>query len=459
MASTVTSSNPLAPVFTASGLASGLDTNSLIDGLTQIAAQPITALQTQESGIKAQVSIVGDLAARLSSLKDAVDGLSSSGALGVQTTSTNTAFTATTSSGSTAGRYQVSVDQLATAAQARSQAFASNTAPVKGGTLTLNVQGTAYNLTVTDGEALSDVALAIQQLGAPITATVLNDGTHSYLSLTDRATGFPINGTASQALSITENSTGTTGQALGLAITTPAQNAKFTIDGLQFTRTSNTVTDAIPGTTLTLNSQSANGPETLLTDYDTSATQANLQKFVDAYNHVMQLVQSQLDITDTTDTTQTLAHDPAIRSLQQSMSDLIISKVGNGPISTLADLGIETGEDGSLSIDSSKLANAMSTDPSAVNSIFQDATSGLGKLTDSLVQQYTDPVNGVLTFDTQGMNNQISQMDDQISSLQLRVNAYHDMLAQQFTDMESMVAKMKAVGSYLTQQQSASQSK
>ncbi len=117
------------------------------------------------------------------------------------------------------------------------------------------MQGTTYDpITITDGESLGDVAGAIRALGAPVSAVVLNDGTKQYLSVTNLDTGFT-GADASTALQISENSTGTQGQSLGFAQVHGASNALFTVDGLQFTRQSNTVTDAIPGTTLTLKGQ------------------------------------------------------------------------------------------------------------------------------------------------------------------------------------------------------------
>jgi flagellar hook-associated protein 2 len=474
MASTVAPAT--GPVFSAGGLASGLDTASIVDALTAIATQPITDLQTAESATQTQISSLADMAARLTSFKNAVDLLGQNGALGVKVTSTNSAFTATASATSTAGSFQIGVSQLATAARSRTQAFDSATAPVTGGTLAFNVNGSPFSVTIDDGEALSDVAFAINQSGAPVSATILNDGINSYLSISNRSTGFPLGGTSDQALSFVETSTGALGKPLALASIATAKNALFTVDGLNFTRTTNTFSDAVPGTTITLNgltppnvpstpadpttgdlgTPGTTGDETLSLDTDTTTTQQNLQSFVDAYNGVMSAIHTQFAITGTTDTSTTLAHDPAMRALQSDMANIVMSTVGTGPISSLAALGIETGEDGSLSLDTTILAKAMSSDPTAVNSIFQDATAGLAKTVDSMVQSYTDPVNGMLTLDSQGLTSNISRMDDQISSLQLRVNAYHDMLLAQFTNMETIVSNMKSVGSFLTQQEAKS---
>jgi flagellar hook-associated protein 2 len=462
MASTVAPAT--GPVFSAGGLASGLDTASIVDALTQIASQPITDLQTRETSTQTQISTLGDMAARLASLQQAVDALGQNGALGVKVTSSNSAFTATASSSSTVGSFQIGVSQLATAARSRTQAFDSASAPVTGGTLAFTVSGSPFSITIDDGEALSDVAFAINQSGAPVSATILNDGTHSYISISNRSTGYPPGGTSDQALSFVETSTGTLGKPLSVASVATAKNAMFTVDGLNFTRTTNTFSDAVPGTTIALNGltpaadpsdPTSTGDETLSLDTDTAATQQNLQNFLDAYNHVMQAIHSQFAITGTTDTTATLSHDPAMTALQSDLGNLVMKTVGTGAISSLAALGVETGEDGTLTLDTTILAKAMSSDPTAVNNIFQDATSGLATTVDSMVKTYTDPVDGILTLDSKGLTDNISRMDDQMSSLQLRVNAYHDLLVAQFTIMETLVSNTKSIGNFLTQQEAA----
>src|SRR5581483_5054407 len=237
-------------------LASGLDTQSIIQGLTKIEQQPLDTLRTQQSDFKTQVSVIGQLVGKIQALQTAAKALSTNGAVGTKATTVNTDFTASPGPQTQAGSYQVSVQSLATAAQQRTVGFtpdANGNTTVKGGTLNLTVQGVAYDpITITDGESLGDVAGAIRATGAPVSAVVLNNGSQQFLSVTDLDTGFT-GADNSTALNITESSTGTQGQSLGFTqVGQGAQNALVTVDGLQFTRQSNTITDAIPGTTLTL---------------------------------------------------------------------------------------------------------------------------------------------------------------------------------------------------------------
>jgi flagellar hook-associated protein 2 len=457
--------------FSVSGLSTGMDTSSMIDKLVSIEQQPLTALQTQQSACKSQVSILGNLASKLSALQDAADALGTGGVLGLKATSANTAFAATPGTGAIAGSYTVQVTSLATAAKERSTGFAQG-AKLQAGSMTLDVDGKAYgNAKDADGNpivtwakdaSLADVASAIRASGAPVSATVLFDGQNSYLSITKLATGYvpdgsPDDGGASQALVVTDHS-----NQLGMAPLKDAggndllpTNAKFSIDGLAFTRPSNAVSDALPGTTLRLNAQG--GPaEGLTVEDDADATQQKLQTFVTAYNAVMAVVQQQLDASQTTNRTTTLAGDTTISRLQRSLQSITSSIVGSGSVRALADLGVKTQRDGSLTIDADVLSSAIARDPGAVDAIFTDKGSGIAKLTSRLVDGYTAPSNGLISIRQSGLQKQISQMDDRAAQMQARLDTYRQILVDQFTAMEKIVGQYKSIGTFLTQQSNAS---
>ena len=458
------------PLFSVGGLATGMDTQSIIDKMVQLESQPLTDLQQRQSAFSSQVSLLGDLSSKLGDLQAAASALASGGVLANQATSSNSSFSAVPGAGATPGAYQVQVNTLATAAKWRSGPFGSSDA-VQAGTLTLTVAGNTYPppdpttgvvtpITITAGESLAQIASDIRASGAPVSATVLNDGTSDYLSITNLATGYGASGPSS-ALQVAFTPTDPSGPGTALdasAYQQAATNASFAIDGLTFSRTSNTVTDALPGTTLTL--ESMGGPaETLTIGTDVSGTQANLQKFVDAYNTVMSAVQKQLAVTQGTDRSTTLAGDPTVLGLEQALESLGSSIVGGlGTVRSLADLGVKTQQDGTLTIDQTVLASAVARDPVAVNTIFADASTGMSKLTSDLADLYTTPVTGLLSLRQDGLQEQISSITDQEATLQARITAYQDNLTAQFTAMENVVGQLKTIGDFLTSQENAASS-
>jgi flagellar hook-associated protein 2 len=441
----------MAANFQAGGLASGLDTNTIIDKLVQLRSQPITLLRKRQGAAKTQISLLGDLASKLEALRSAAKALGDGGVLGAKATSTNTAFTATPGTNAVGGSFRIQVQTLAQAAKARSAAFAAGEV-VRGGTLALTVQGAAYSVNLGDGATLEDVAAAIRLSGAPLSAVVLDNGTSRYLSITNRDTGHPLSGTPSDALAIVETSTGTAGRPLGAAVFQAAQNATVTVDGLTFTRTGNVVEGAVPGTSLTLKAQGG-AAEDLTQVYDPDATKAKLQTFVDAYNAVIGIVQKQLAPTPDVDRESTLSGEASLRSLQARLQRVGAAAVSTlASVRTLSDLGVKSKRDGSLEIDAAALTAAIGRDPAAVNAVFATATEGVAAQVGALVDAYTRAGDGILVSRKASLDRSVRAMDGRASDLQARLDRYRESLVAQFTAMETTISSLKSSGNYLLQQ-------
>jgi flagellar hook-associated protein 2 len=461
----------MAGSITASGLVSNIDTASIVDQLVALESRPITLLKKQQSAFKTQVSVLGDIISKLAALEAATKELGASGVLAAKVGSTNDAFSATPGTGALAGRYAVRVDQLAQASKWRSAGYDTPASGVLAGTLQLTVKGVTYPntvpatpITITDNMSLSDVAYAIRQSGAPVSATILtgwdavNSKAVSYLSITARDTGYTAASGPGSALTVQFTPGTGTGKDPAFAETQAAQNAAFNVDGVDFVRETNTVTDALAGVTLALKkgavSPAATGTvEDLVLNTDPDATRAKLQKFVDAYNGVMTLVQRQLAVTKDTDRTTTLAGDSSVRALQGRLQSILTNVVSGLPgVRTLADLGVKTAKDGALSIDSTTFSGALARDPAALDALFSTATTGLADYVSGLVQQQVRASDGILTSRQSGLNARIRAMDDQAAALQRRVDAFKANLVKQFTAMETTLSNLKATSSFLAAQ-------
>ncbi len=440
----------MSAVFSAGGLASGLDWTSMIDKMVQLESRPLDLLRNQQTALRSQVSLLGEVTSKLSALKTAADALSDSGAVAVKTVGTNTSFSAEPGSNAVAGRYTIEVDNLAKAAKARSDGFAS-TDTVRGGTLALRVGGEDFTAVISDGSSLADAAEAIRTSGAPVNIMLLNDGTNAYLSLTNRDTGYPIGSDPGDALLVNEISTGSQGKPLAIATTQEAENAVIQLDGVTLTRTSNVISDAVPGTTLTLATEGGDAEELVL-ENDPTGTAENIQNFITAYNDVIQLTQRQLDVSETSSRKSTLAGDSTIRHLQLALQSMMTREVGSSTVRSLADIGIETARDGTISLDSDTLADALSRDTNAVNELFSNATSGIGVAIGNMVDTYTSSSDGLLTIRTNSLNSRVSQMDEQADNLSIRIENYRKTLIMQFTAMEETISGLQATGRYLEQQ-------
>jgi flagellar hook-associated protein 2 len=435
------------------GLASKLDTNAIIEQLVKIESNSVTVAQKRQAAYQSQISQIGDLIGKLQSLASASTSLKSTGALGLSQVGSTSGFSVTLGSAATSGRYAVTVDALAVAAKARSADFTSGGDTVRAGTLDLSINGTTTSISITEGMTLRGVAKAINDSGAAVSAVVLESNGKAVLSLNNLNTGFTPGAAPATALSITETSTGTTGSPLGLSITQQATNAKVTIDDVQFERSSNTIADALPGVTLDLKATTALAQD-LIVSTDTAATASKLGAFISAYNDVMKVLRLNLNIGENDDRNKTLGGDGALRSIQSSMMGLVSSITNPGSaVRSLAELGVETGQDASLSIDQTRLSKAIATDPAAVNDLFQAAGLGVSDKIKALVDNYTNSSSGILVSKRKSYDRTVKQLDKQVESLQLRLDSYRTKLVNQFTAMEKVVSNFKNIGNYLTSQE------
>ena len=460
MASTITTTGAL---FQAGGLASGLDTTSIVNSVITADSAPMLQVQKQQAAYQVQISTIASLTSKLQAFQKATDALGTSGLAPTKADSTYADFTV---SGSTPNEsdYSVQVETMARAAKMRSDPFSSAQDPAALGGLTGNLQfsidgvtspSTAINMT---GKSLADIADAINKQVPQVTAAIISTGTSYSLSVTRNSTGFTST-TFDQALQVIG------GQGLNLQTVQDAQNATLKVDNLEIKSQSNSITGAIPGVTLTLRGQS-----NVATDVnfarDTSSATANIQSFITAYNDVVTLLNSQLR----PDPTQAATNNPLIGTtllgLEHSMQGLLSTKVNSsGTICTLSDLNVSMQDDGTLALDQvsyqKTFADALASDPQAANQLFTKATTGIGALVDAMVNRQLQPetvqmddgtslsVDGALVGETSMLKNGISSMDETVSYWQNYLDNERTRLTSTFTAMEGTIATLNMASNYL----------
>lgn len=431
----------------AGGLASGLDSDSIIKSILTLQTQSLTKIDSNISAAKVQISSLASLATKLSNLHLAAEELSKHGLRGLKVTSTSVAFGAEVTAGGVGGRFDVEITQLATAAKARSSAFASETSTIAGGTLHFDVDGAGIDIDIADGATLQQAATAINDADAPVSAAVLFDGTNAYLSVTRKSTGHAVGAAPSTALGISMGTTGTGGQVLNFAVTQPAANSVALIDGLRFERRTESIIGAIPGVSLTATRLST-GPETVVVSDDLGKTEERLKSFVDAYNVVNSLLQSELNVKAETDRGKTLAGDGVLRLLQQRLRATITAPGAAANVRTLADLGVKTGRDGTLTVDSATLRSAVTRAGGDVERIFSSGGALLTSL-NGVVDAFAKD-GGIIETRTTGLAAQKKRLENDRVAAQTRSEKLQERLVAQFAAMEKIVSSLNATGSFLT---------
>lgn len=452
------------------GLASGLDTDSIISQLQALQKKPIAQLQQKEAGYKVKLSAYGTLRASLETLQSAAKKLSSlSNITSYSATSTNTnLLTVDAKSTATAGSYSITVNKLAS-----SQKLISDTDPdplVKGGFdpaesigkgtihLALGSSG-VVDIAVGETSNITDVAKAINAANAGVSASVISDGKSSFLTLTGKQTG------ANNVISLTVTEDGTLPGSLAnqdmtglsrlyvgnLKETQAAANSNITVDGVEsISRSTNTIDDVISGLTLNLKSADSSGIVTVERSDDLFTTQMNT--FLDAYNGLIDSLNKLQSYDSGTNTAGTLLGDATTRQIHNQVRSLISNSVSglSTGVNRLADFGVSSDKDGKLSLDSTAFKAKLKDNFENIATFFTKTDGGFATRMVNSMDTMLDAYDGALSVRTKGIQKSIDTIDDRVTTLNDRMSSSETRLRTQFAALEVTMTKYQSLSSSLT---------
>lgn len=394
-------------ILTSLGSGSGIDTTQLIADL--VAAQRTgsdTMLTARQTAVEAKISSLSTISSALGAFSTALDSLVNSGALGRQVISSDTSSIALSLNGTgspPAISNSIEVTQLAQRQTIASGAIADRNAAIGEGTLTINfgtlsgtfptpsgfAAGAKPPVTVTigpDNNSLVGLQQAINAANAGLTASIVEDASGARL-IVRGATGaeqaFTIDGSA--GLEAFEFGPGTA----GMTWTAEAKDAVVVVDGVTVQRATNSITDLVPGLKMDLLKVTDGVPITISSDYDATTLKTAVGNYVDVYNQLVSMLAEETRPSKDGVAAGALAGDRTTRDLKRMLSDLstrMLLTDGGGP-SSLAEIGIKTNRDGTLTIDDTALTKAVSDYPGRVHDMFvpgQTSSSSLIEIASSL---------------------------------------------------------------------------
>ncbi|MDP1028220.1 flagellar filament capping protein FliD [Sphingomonas sp. KR1UV-12] len=457
------------------GAGSGIDIKSLVSSLVDAQFSAKNSQFTKKSdALTAQISGVAKLKAGITGFDSALKSLVNGGTLTTQpySSSTGVVNVSAIAGANVAGlSAQMTVEQLAGAQAATTKTAIPATQAFRGGTLTVNIgsyvttNGTttlsptkSVPITIAPNATLDQIAAQIKAKTG-LQTTLVNDNGGVRLTIkgsTGAAQAFEIVGTddnasdAGQGLATLSVGAGATGTTIGAT----AKDALLTLDGASFSRPTNSISDLLTGVKLDLvSTTSATTPSvTLGTTAPGSALTQAVQDVVATFNELKSLISEETNSVDgvlRTDTTATAL----TRALSTLTTKKLATSTTGGP-QTLADLGIATQRDGSLTLDTAKLAAVMARDPAGVEAIFATGTDGKGGLSGALsaiTATATDKTYGLDAATTRYTKAQ-KTIADQQTKAGTDATAMSTRLTQQYAAMDTRVAAYKASQTFLEQQ-------
>jgi flagellar hook-associated protein 2 len=456
---------------TFSGLATGIDTSSIVSQLMALERAPERILTSQKSRMQSQVDAYNQISSALSSLKGLMAGMNTATTFTAKTASVGESSVAgATASGSAlTGTHILKVTSLA-----RSQTLVSDSSALGGyasdtannfGTGTITIADTTGGQSPVDitidatNNSLQGIAAAINASGANVSASVINDGSGTPYRLA-------IIGKDTNTYSINAGLSGGTYDTPAFNQKIAASRAVFQLDGIDMTRTSNTVNDAIPGVTLNLLKPNDPSETTITIGNDTTAITKKINDFVASYNSVMSLVNQYTAFDQKTKKAGVLLGDSTIRTVLGTLQATLTSQVAGiaGSFKSLAEIGIKSDKStGVISVDSSALSDALNSKFDDVVSLFTQngGTAGLNleqygkadqfnKQVDSLIHFYSGADNsGIISTRIHGLNDRMTNIDNQIAAMEVRLLSMEKSLTSQFIALEQVISNTNAWGNQL----------
>lgn len=443
------------------GIVSGLDSSKIIEATMASKRRPINRLERLVKGVNAKISAVSDIQSQLTKLEEQMDkmeeisdvlALSGKVGSGSEDDAGLDVINVSATGEASEGTYQITVSSMASPEKMRSDTtFDTKMSEVTAGTLEITVDGDAaemVEITIDEGDTLVDVVDKINASDAAVNATLIFDGSDYRMQIVSQDTGYTT-ATASEALVITENYTGGSGDPLGLSEVGAATNAVVNIDGLDMEFQDNALDEVLEGVTIDLKGI---GTTTFEISNDKAGTKENIEAFVEVYNETIEVIKKHLTVTENSDRNSSLNGDTSISTLKSKIQDIIGSAIDgvDGTFSALSHIGITTEATGKLKIDSDDLDEAMDKDLKSIGELFATDDTGMTDQLQELTELYADSLEGLLKEKKDSLSDQASYYQDRIDSIELRLESIEQRLTRKFSDMEVAISMLQAQGQSLT---------
>ncbi len=446
------------------GLASGIDSQAIID--STVASARLARVQPNQKKVgelEETDTALESFGTKLDALRTTLQSFTSLSGGGVSKTgssSKESVVGATATNAASNGSYNVTVNTLAknhtysfdqtysstsTAVQSTLTGAESSAARTISFTVGTGSNQETVSVVVTNGSySISQFVSDFNNASSKAEASLVNVGTESSPSY-KVVINSVYEGAEKGTIARTSLGAGLTN--LSAVSESAASNSSISISGIgTISRSTNSVSDVIPGVTLNLASA---GTATVKIAEDAATTTAKIQDFVNSFNDIVKFVlENNQVIRDESGSevknifaplSGTRTDDSALQALRQQLSSSTAS--GGSVVRVFSDLGITTERDGSLKFDSTKLQSALSSEPSSVSDLirsFADATA----LTGGIVDKYTR-YSGLLDISINNNKNLISDLNRRITDAEKQIQRQADSLKERYARLEGLMSKLQ----------------
>lgn len=435
------------------GIASGLDTTSLIEAIVSVARIPKESLEAEVVEKEDHIDKVGEFKTNLAAVQTALEDIDTAAEFGQNSVSLSEDgwVDVEVSAQTPTGSYELDVVALARSEMEVSQGFSddSTAGVVSTGDMVVTYAGDDTTVTIDATMTLQDVADEIDAIDG-ISAYIMNDGagTNPYRLV---VMGTDTGSSSTIDFDLSALSGGTTPY---FTEQVSAQDAEITMNGVTVYSESNSLDDVIPGMEIDLTAETTD-TLTITVTRDTDSIVAGVQAFVDAYNDLASFYSLNTDFDADEGIRGALFGDGTIRSIMDKLGTMVSAAYSEDDYYGLGNIGINTKQTGKLEFDTDVFEEELSTNPDLVVGLFSEDT-GFGVQTIELIDELYLADDGFIETRTETLEEQVEELEDSIEQIESRLESMETRLRKQFTYMETVLGQLQSTQGFLGQLLSSS---
>ena len=450
------------------GLGNGIDFGPVVDALVKAQRIPIDNLTQQKLQASQKQTDLALLGGKLLSLQGLASSLRTQASfnknqVNVAAGSAQPPLSASASSTAAPGTYQVTVNQLASAHQIISKAStavsSTDTDIVGGASGIFQFQagtGPIQTVNLDSTGTLDDLRAAINDLGAGVSASILNTGSETSpqyrLVLSANETGI------GHAISILADDTTLNTVTTGVDTFQAAQDSEVVLGrtdveagttAITINRSTNTLTDVVAGLSLNLQSVDSN-PVTISVSPDNGAVKEAISEFVKGYNEIVTFINERTLYNTETKERGIFVGESLARNVLDRIRESVFSQISNLTTYTgVSQIGFETEPtDGTIKLNEETLDSALSTNFAAVRDLFvkntTTGTNGIADLTVDAIDGLDNIDTGSLTRRQNALTQQVKNLTQQISTKEDASARYEEQQRLKFARLDGLLATLQS---------------
>jgi len=444
-----------------SGIGPGLDIQGLVQQLVAAEGQATSQrLLVRETRFQGELSALGSLRAALDEFKTAAERLSEAEITAARsaTSSDEESVRVTTDTDAVPGEYEIEIVRPPTSARLTSEVFASQSAAIGTGTLTLTTGGESFSVEI-DGEnntlaAIRD-AINNSEDNTGIEASIINAASGSVIVFSGSETGSDAAVSISQSGGDGGLAALTFDPAAGsnpLTLSQEALDAQARVNTLDVFSATNTFDSVIDGVTFTARAATEGETVRVSVTNDTDAVKGALSTFTVAYNSFVDTVNQLAAFNPDTNEAGPLQGDATLRSVTNLLRTELSENTASAAASldTLTEIGISLDENGKLNIDDARLDTILADNFRAVQNLFSADDGYVSRLT-GVIDSFTGS-DGILETRTDGIQSSIDGIALQNEALNQRLVNLEARLLRQFNGLDSLLAQLNNTSNFLAAQ-------